>query len=354
MDESTPHIHATVVPIVRGERRKAAQQQAKNSGKRTYRKKKDAPRLCADDVMSRPKLKEYQTTYAEVMAHYALARGIDGSEAKHITCSQFYKEVFAQQDTIKEQVAELVEQKKNLSVDLAALQEQHTQVQADYNTVDEQRRKKREELQKADAELKATKGQLKTEKLKNSAAEVGTTIIDGIGAMIGTSKVKRQEQQIAELRQEIAARDETIELLQAKIQTEQVNHGLEKAELKQETATVRNELAHVHDLFPHIEGLMRWENYCHSTGLNKEWTKALFTLNEYRFTGELHSVRYGFSFTANNVMLQFKPNKDAPGGFQFTINGKDGDEWFRQQRKEFYERIGIDIEQTGRKRGQSM
>ena len=37
MDEHTPHIHATVVPIVTGERRKARKKQAE--GKRTYRKK---------------------------------------------------------------------------------------------------------------------------------------------------------------------------------------------------------------------------------------------------------------------------------------------------------------------------
>lgn len=351
MDETTPHIHATVVPIVRGERRKAVQQQAKNSGKRTYRKKKDAPRLCADDVMSRPKLKEYQNTYAERMAGYGLQRGIDGSEAKHITGSQFYKKVFAQQNTIKERVAELVEQKETLSVDIATLQAQQTEAQADCHATDKQRRKKQEELQKTDAELKATLGQLKTEKLKNSAAEVGTTIIDGIGAMIGTSKVKRQEQQIAGLRQEVAARDESIELLQQTIQTERADYGREKAVLKQETNTIRNALAHVHELFPHIEGLMRWENYCRSTGLNKAWTKALFSLKPYRFTGELHSVRYNQAFTANDVILQFKPDKDGPGGFQFTINGKEDDEWFRQQRKEFYEQIGIDIEQTGRKRG---
>lgn len=65
--------------------------------------------------------------------------------------------------------------------------------------------------ERAEAELKAVKGELKTERLKNSAAEVGTTILDGIGAMIGTSKAKRQEQEIDRLQQEVAARDETIE-----------------------------------------------------------------------------------------------------------------------------------------------
>lgn len=62
MDEKTPHIHATVVPIVTGERRKAAAKPAE-PGKKPYRKKKaDAPRLCADDVMSRPKLNEHLRT----------------------------------------------------------------------------------------------------------------------------------------------------------------------------------------------------------------------------------------------------------------------------------------------------
>ncbi|MFR0894557.1 MAG: plasmid recombination protein [Alistipes onderdonkii] len=82
------------VPITQGERRKAKLEREKNaqSGKRTYRTKKDRPRLCADDVMARDKLKAYQTTYAEAMAKYGLQRGIEGSEAKHISTQQYYRE----------------------------------------------------------------------------------------------------------------------------------------------------------------------------------------------------------------------------------------------------------------------
>ena len=52
------------VSAVRGERRKAKLERAKNTqnGKRTYRTKKDRPRLCADDVMAREKLKELRQT----------------------------------------------------------------------------------------------------------------------------------------------------------------------------------------------------------------------------------------------------------------------------------------------------
>ena len=57
MDEKTPHIHAAVVPIVTGERRKAKKEQ--ENGKRKYRKKTDTVRLCADDLFNRQTLIAY-------------------------------------------------------------------------------------------------------------------------------------------------------------------------------------------------------------------------------------------------------------------------------------------------------
>ena len=80
MDEHAPHIHATVVPIVTGERRKAKKQA---EGRRTYRKKSNAVRLCADDLLTREKLVAYHDSYAATMAKYGLQRGIRGSEARH-------------------------------------------------------------------------------------------------------------------------------------------------------------------------------------------------------------------------------------------------------------------------------
>ena len=106
MDEKTPHIHATVVPIVSGERRKAkvAKQE---EGKKKYRKKNpNAVRLCADDIMARDKLKNYQDSYAEWMQKYGLPRGIEGSEAKHITTQQFYRELYVENEHLKEDIQE--------------------------------------------------------------------------------------------------------------------------------------------------------------------------------------------------------------------------------------------------------
>ena len=325
LDEKTPHIHATVVPITRGERRKAKLEREKNaqSGKRTYRTKKDRPRLCADDVMARDKLKAYQTTYAEAMAKYGLQRGVEGSEAKHISTQQYYREVFVRKNEMAEQIENLKEQQKTLTVDIAALQAQQRAAQTDCN-------------------------------LKGVAVDATTKAVERIGALFHDPKPARYEKQIADLQGVIADKDKCIGQLQQEIKTMQAGHDKEVANLKQEAQQVIKALMRVDELCPYVKGLLKWENYCKDVGLDKERTKALFTMQPYRYTGELHSIRYNHTFRANDVILQFKPDKDGPSGFQFTINGKDCDEWFRQQRKEFYERIGIDIEQTEQRRGMKM
>lgn len=121
MDEKTPHIHATVVPIVTGERRKVREkkktesQEKEQPGKRKYRKKStDTVRLCADDVMTRKKLEQFQNSYAEKMQGYGLGRGIKGSDARHISTPQYYRELYAQNEDLKEDIAELREQKQEV------------------------------------------------------------------------------------------------------------------------------------------------------------------------------------------------------------------------------------------------
>ena len=113
LDEKTPHIHATVVPIVQGERRKAKSEE--NNGKKKYRKKvKDTVRLCADDVMTRNNLERFQNTYTEKMQKYGLERGIKGSEARHISTPQYYRELFAQNEDLKENIVAIKEEQQEL------------------------------------------------------------------------------------------------------------------------------------------------------------------------------------------------------------------------------------------------
>lgn len=106
-DEETPHIRATIVPIVQGERRKAKEEADK--GKRKYKTKRNKVRLCADDVLTPKKLEEYQTTYARAMVGFGLERGMHGSEAKHRTNMEYYKELVKAAENKKAEEAELKE-----------------------------------------------------------------------------------------------------------------------------------------------------------------------------------------------------------------------------------------------------
>lgn len=101
MDEKTPHLHATIVPIVTAER-----QRREREGERKYNTK-SGPRLSADDVLKRARLHEYQNTYAAAMSEFGLKRGIVGSTARHIATSTHYKQ---QMRLYEEDIAKLQEE----------------------------------------------------------------------------------------------------------------------------------------------------------------------------------------------------------------------------------------------------
>ncbi len=59
--------------IVTGERRKSKKKQV--DGRRTYRKKANAVRLCADDLLTRERLVAYHDSYAAAMVSLSVAYG---------------------------------------------------------------------------------------------------------------------------------------------------------------------------------------------------------------------------------------------------------------------------------------
>ena len=333
MDEATPHIHAAVVPIVTGERRKVLKEQTDEPNKRKYRTKSAArPRLCADDVMSRVKLKEYQDTYAAAMAKYGLQRGIDGSKARHVTTQEFYRNAIARQQNLQDNIGELlrIEEEKRKAVEHATKQEQTA----------------RAELHRTAVELNIVKGELKTERLKNPPGEVGTTIIDGIGFMIGTSKVKRQEQEIGVLRQEVAARDETIGILQAKIQTMQSEHSRELTTMQAQHTTETANLTKRHEKevsllktiiskattwFPYFREMIRMENVCRTVGFDDEQTATLIKGKPLEYSGELYSEEHNCQFPVERVTAQITPNPTDKRKLQLNIDKVPFKEWCREK-----------------------
>ena len=224
-DEETPHIHVTLVPIVKGERKRRKREE---QTKKRYRKKPtDTVRLCADDIMTRLRLKSYQDTYAVAMAKYGLQRGIDGSKARHKSTQQYYNETKKLADSLKAEVVDLQRQKET-----------------------------------AQEELRRTKKEIQTEKLKGAATTAAANIAESVGSLFGSNKVKTPERENAALHREVATHGEDIEALQTRIQTMQNDHHRERMELEAKNLSElsRKEAAHTEET-TRLKNRILWQNH---------------------------------------------------------------------------------------------
>jgi len=246
MDEKTPHIHATIVPIVTGERRKAK----KDSNPQTYKKKNsNGNRLCADDIMARNKLKHYQNTYAAAMAKYGLRRGIEGSEAKHISTSEYYRELHLQNQQL--------EQEKN----------------------------------QKQSELKAIEKNISSKR-----------IVENFANVITGSKTKKLEQENEQMKKEmnILRIDNDREKGKLQDSVSKLENTLEKQNKVFEK---------VFKYHPEIKDSLPIVTECEKMGLPPELIKKLLEKQEIHISGEIYSSQHFKSFKVEKLKLSIEYDK---------------------------------------------
>lgn len=299
MDEHTPHIHATVIPIVKGERRKANQE--KQDGKKKYRKKStDTARLCADDVLTRDKMIAYHNSYSAIMGKYGLQRGERGSEARHVTTAQYYRNIQREKKEIEAEVQQLQQEK-----------------------------------QKTQVELVQAKREIKINKLKGKATDAATNIAESVGSLFGSNKFKALEQENRQLYQEVAARDESIENLQTNLQRIQEQYRTEllniQAEHHKEVSCLNRIIQKAFAWVPLLKELFRMEKMCRFIGFTAEQTAALVVGTPLEYSGKLHSEEHKRSFTAERVLVQVKTEPTDKNKLFLSINGFCITDWFKEQ-----------------------
>lgn len=246
MDEKTPHLHATIVPIVTGERRKAK----KDSNPLIYKKKNsNANRLCADDIMARNKLKHYQNTYAAAMAKYGLRRGIEGSEAKHISTSEYYRNLHEQNQKL--------EQKKN-------------QKQSELKTIE-----------------------------KNISSK---KVIESFTNVLTGSKTKRLEKENEQMKSKLNTINTSNDREKKKLQesVSKLENTLEKQNM------VFDKVMQYH---PDINYTLAIVIECEKMGLPPELIKTLLEKQEIHISGEVYSSRHFKSFKIENIKLSIEYDK---------------------------------------------
>ena len=309
MDEKTPHIHATVIPIVTGERRKAGQEE--QNGKKKYRKKNPQDvRLCADDVMARHRLKHYQDTYAQAMNKYGLQRGVDGSLAKHISTMQYYKQLVEQQDSLQENIENLL-------------------------GLEEEAMKK----------LKQVKGEINVQKMKGAAVNATTAIADGVSSLFGGRKVKRLEAENENLKRNIVNLQKQVQAEQREQTKMENRHSSEinrvDRSYRQKIAEYDNRLELIDTYFPIVKELMPIAEQCREVGFTEELTRRIVSLQPVEFKGRLYSKEYKEKFRTEHSTATVERNPQEKGKFRLCIDGIPILDWFRKKFQEIKEKLGL-------------
>ena len=300
MDEHTPHIHATVVPIVTGERRKTKRKQIE--GKRTYRKKSNGVRLCADDVLTREKLVAYHDSYAAAMAKYGLQRGVRGSEARHTTTAQYYRD-------LKRQTGELE----------ANVQQLQT------------------EQRQAEQQLDKVKQEIKSERLEAAKTEAKAAFVAKVGSLFGGGKLKEFEHRNEDLQKRIQ------ELEEEAIQREE-QHVKQMQEMKNAYERQYRKLSEFTDFvkryFPYVEKLMPTIKFLRDTlNFSDGLIKKLCMFKDVTIKGEVYSREFNQYFRADKTICSLKEDKD--GNFNLNIDGVSHVSWFRRKKDEFMQSLGM-------------
>ena len=311
MDEHTPHIHATIVPIVTCERRKAKKEE--ESGKRKYRKKKaGTTRLCADDVMVRNKLKNYQDSYAQLMNKYDLERGIDGSEAKHISTSEYYKS--------------LIGETENLQSELQTLETNKGQLQS---------------------ELKEVKRDIKMEKLKSSAVNATTAITDSVSSLFGSNKVKRLEEENKQLKADKTTLEGNISTLKKQMTTSEMVYKQQvetlKYKLAQYATNKQSEDKKLEELIPYLADIKAIVRECLQMGFATHLIRAIACFKKVSFSGSLYSKQHNRKFDTEQSVAYIKNvvRAERKNKWQLFIDELPVVDWFKMKYEQWKEKQNL-------------
>ena len=273
----------------------------------------------------------YQDTYAQAMNGYGLQRGIDGSEARHISTRQYYRDLVQQTEQLRTDIGQLKDRKET-----------------------------------AQEELKRAKKEVQTEKLKGAATTAATNIAESVGPLFGSNKVKTLERENTTLHKVVATYEETIETLQTRIQTMQADHNrqvlgmqqkhikelqIRDTEHKKEVSMLTALLNKTLKWFPQIKDMLNLERVCLAVGFSQEQTAVLMMGKPLGYSGELYSEEHKRKFMAKDVNAKvFSDN----GRLILTIDLRPIGEWFKEQFEKLQQRIHRPVSPQRKDRGMKL
>lgn len=301
---------------------------------RVWRQGKRTLSLCADDLLTRERLIAYHDSYAAAMAKYGLQRGVRGSEARHTTTAQYYRD-------LKRKTGELEANVRQLQ----------------------------NEQQQAERQLDEVRKDIKSEKLEAAKTEAKAALVAKVGSLLGSGRLKELEADNRTLQGEVAARDESIELLQKQMERQQEEHSRQLVELqaKYRREMADKEAAHQEEVsflksiiqkakkwFPLFQELVYMEKFCLKVGFNERQTATLISGKPLFYEGELYSEEHRRKFTTEEAGFQVVKDPKDKSKLALAINGQVIGEWFKEQFGRLFSSVKRTVEPLRRGKGMGL
>ncbi|MDB9028027.1 mobilization protein, partial [Parabacteroides distasonis] len=251
----------------------------------------------------------YHDNYARVMTKYGLQRGVRGSEARHTTTMQYYRDLKKKNETLETETRLLQEKKAE-----------------------------------AQEELKRAKKEVQTEKLKGAATTAATNIAESVVSLFGSNKVKALERRNEDLQDRILELEEEARQREHQ-QAKQIQEI--KTAYEQQNSKLSEFVDFVKRYFPYVEKLMPTIKFLRDRLRFKDSTiRKLCEFKNVTVSGSFYSSEFNQNFEAKHSVCSIKQNES--GSYDFKIDGVSHVSWFRRKKDEFMEALGVPTRKQNR------
>lgn len=267
--------------------------------------------------MARNKLKNYQDNYAQLMNKYGLERGIEGSEAKHISTSEYYKSLIGATENLQSELQTLEISKKHLQ-----------------------------------SELKEIKQEIKVKKLKSSAVNATTAITDSVSSLFGSNKLRRLEKENEQLKADKSELLQDMNTLRTQITTADMLHKQQLEQVKSEYAQYATdkqmEEKKLEELIPYFTDIKTIIRECLQMGFAANLIKAIVCFKKVNFGGSIYSKQYNRKFDTEQSVVYIKNvvRLEHKNKWQLFIDDLPIVEWFKVKYEQWKEKNHLRVSQN--------
>lgn len=273
--------------------------------------------------LNKQDMAEMQTILAECLG---MERGIS-SDRKHLSAIQYKN---------------MMETEK-----VAQIEKECRQIEDKRNVIEEEAKQTGKKLEEIQERLKEATSEIKVQKLKGAAADTGTallkagtTVIDATASLFSSGKVKRQEQEITELKKENHELEIKNQNLLSNIRTANKEIERERENTHRTLQTEKEKLKPITVLFPCMENAKENIEELRTMGLGDNDIRLLLTGKGITYSGNLYDREHRKKHTVKDVKIDIAKSKT--GNTTIWMNDVHFKEFFRQLWQMLQKALGMD------------